>query len=129
MFKLKLLLSFTFLLGTVSAINGAERRFQVPDLWQDWSRATLWQKVGIGIALVTGYESFLPKQEVKVASSSGSKSPISQPASSPTSVTGLFSRQAGSMSFGEIVQEIKLEKKPEVRKLSVIWENYQEENE
>jgi hypothetical protein len=112
MFKLRLLLSFVGLLSGASVINGAERP-RNSDLWQDWARATLLQKMGIGIALVTGDASFLPKQEVK-------------PASSPTSVTGLFSPQAGSRGFGAIMQEIQIMQEiPEIQEVKVAKTEHQ----
>ena len=74
MSKLKLILSFILLFPQCLGAS---------DLWRDLAQANLRGKLGIGLAIITGYEIFLP------ADLPEKKKPVVE-GSSPVSVSGLF---------------------------------------
>lgn len=106
MFKLRLLTAFAFILINYTFINGADGS-RSSNFWQDWQLATWSQKVGIGMALFTGYEFFLPENTNKTACEAICKDlSDSTNVASPTAVTQLFSPHATMNTFGTIARQV-----------------------
>lgn len=111
MFKLKLKLNFILLMSFESGAIMASDRPKHLSFWQSFTKTSLIQKIGISVALVTGYEGFIPKDVPDLTTDLLLKPKDVDQSSSPVSVAGLFTQVVTK----ELKTAIKLKNKYRIK--------------